>query len=130
MMIPIQPTHSFHIPIMGTGFTIDSPLKVARYGISSVMSVDDNLMEKIRYYYCGVYGETYVPIQKQEPDSRARRITEYLNFVHRIVQRQVEELKASDFKPGTEITKYYELLDNASPLKEEYVQMLALTDAD
>lgn len=121
--------HSFHIPIMGTGFTIDAALKVARYGISSVMSVDDNLMEKIRHYYCGIYGETYVPVPKQEPDSRARRITEYLNFVNRIVQRQMAELKASDFKPGTEITKYYELLDEASPLKEEYVRMLALTDA-
>jgi len=30
--------HSFHIPVMGTGFTIDTPLKVARYGISSVIS--------------------------------------------------------------------------------------------
>ena len=34
---------------MGTGFTIDTPLNVAKYGISSVVSlVDDLLIEKMR----------------------------------------------------------------------------------
>ena len=37
--------HSFHIPVMGLGFTIDTPLKVAHYGIDSVISiVDDDLI--------------------------------------------------------------------------------------
>ena len=27
----------FHIPVMGIGYTIDTPLKVAPYGISSVL---------------------------------------------------------------------------------------------
>lgn len=41
--------YSFHIPVMGNAFTIDSPLKVAHYGIDSVISlVDDILMEKMR----------------------------------------------------------------------------------
>ena len=31
--------HNFYIPVMGTGFTIDTPLKVAKYGISSVVSL-------------------------------------------------------------------------------------------
>ena len=45
--------HSFHIPVMGTGFTIDTPLKVARYGISSVISlVDDVLIEQV-HNSCG-----------------------------------------------------------------------------
>ncbi len=40
--------HAFHIPVMGTGFTIDTPLRVARFGISSVMSLaDDALVEQI-----------------------------------------------------------------------------------
>ena len=44
--------HTFHIPVMGLAFTVDSPLKVARYGISSVVSiVDDILIEKMREYY-------------------------------------------------------------------------------
>ena len=41
--------HSFHIPVMGIGFTIDTPLKVAQYGMDSVISlVDDILIEKLR----------------------------------------------------------------------------------
>ena len=44
--------HLFHIPVMGIGFTIDSPLKVAQYVIDSVVSlVDDILIEKLRKIY-------------------------------------------------------------------------------
>ena len=39
-----HPVHRFHIPVMGTGFTIDTPLKVARYGISSVVSLVDDVL--------------------------------------------------------------------------------------
>lgn len=120
--------HTLHIPVMGTGFTIDTALKVARYGISSAMSVDDNLMEKMREHYCPIYGEAYHPIPKNTPDSRARRITEYLDFVDRTVRRQIEDIQVEPFEPGTEITKYFELLDDASPLKAEYRAMLASPD--
>ena len=121
--------HSFHIPVMGTGFSIDTPLKVARYGISSVISlVDDTLIEQMRQFYCGVLQETYTPITKYEEDHRARRITEYLNLVDRIVKKQFETLKASAFETGTEITKYFELLADDSPLKALYRKMLSTTD--
>jgi hypothetical protein len=44
--------HSFHIPVMGIAFTIDSPFKVARYGITSAISIiEDNLIEVMRKYY-------------------------------------------------------------------------------
>ena len=37
---------------MGIGFTIDTPLKVAQYGMDSVISlVDDILLEKLRKMY-------------------------------------------------------------------------------
>ena len=40
--------HSFHIPVMGLAYTIDSPIRVAQYGISSVISIaDDELIEKM-----------------------------------------------------------------------------------
>lgn len=43
--------HSFHIPVMGTAFTIDSPIRVAKYGISSVISIiDDELIEKMNAF--------------------------------------------------------------------------------
>jgi len=44
----MKKAHSFHIPVMGIGFTIDSPIKIAHFGIDSVVSlVDDELIEKI-----------------------------------------------------------------------------------
>ena len=49
-----KPTqHQFHIPVMGLGFTIDTPVKIARYGINSAISiVEDNLIEQMREFYC------------------------------------------------------------------------------
>jgi hypothetical protein len=122
--------HSFHIPVMGTAFSIDTPVKVAKYGIASVISlVDDKLIEDMRKHYCGVTGEEYVPITKYEDDHRARRITAYLNLVDRIVKKQFEELKRSPFEPGSEITKYFDLLADQSPLKAKYLRMLNTADA-
>jgi hypothetical protein len=44
--------HTFHVPVMGVAFTIDSPIKLAPFGISSVISmVDDTLLEQMRAYY-------------------------------------------------------------------------------
>jgi hypothetical protein len=118
--------HTFHVPVMGTAFSIDTPIKVARYGIHSVISlVDDTLIEQMRKFYCEKEGEAYVPITKTDEDFRARRITAYLDLVNRIVQRQFAELKASAFEPGTEITKYFEMLPEDSVLKAAWRHMLA-----
>ena len=55
--------HQFHIPVMGTSFTIDTPLKVAKYGISSVIALaDDLLIERIREFYCRQENEPYEAI--------------------------------------------------------------------
>lgn len=121
--------HTFHIPVMGTGFSIDTPIKVAKYGISSVISlVDDVLIEKMRQFYCKKTGEEYVPIPKEDVEHRAKRITAYLDLVDRIVKKQFEELRASAFEIGSEITKYFELLPETSPLKKLYVKMLQTRD--
>jgi hypothetical protein len=120
--------HTFHIPVMGTGFMIDAPLRVARYGISSVVSlVDDVLIEQMRQYHCEKEGEPYEEIGNKEEDARARRITAYLNLLDILVSRQVEKLQASPFEAGSEITRYFELLPE-SPLRQEYRAMLATTD--
>ena len=37
--------HNFHIPVMGLGFTIDTPLKVAKYGINSTVSIMENSLK-------------------------------------------------------------------------------------
>ena len=36
--------HTFHIPVMGIAFTIDTALRVAKYGISSVISMVDDVL--------------------------------------------------------------------------------------
>src|SRR3989338_7222171 len=123
--------HTFHIPVMGTGFSIDTPVKVAQYGISSVISlVDDVLIEEMRHYYCGFCGKKYVPITKYEEDFRARRITAYLNLVDQIVKEKFETVKSSCFEIGSEITKYFEMLSDRSPLKAQYQKMLNTTDLE
>jgi hypothetical protein len=124
-----KPIHTFHVPVMGTAFSIDTPVKVARYGIHSVISlVDDTLIEQMRKFYCEKEGEHYTPITKFDDDFRARRITAYLDLVNRIVQRQFAELKASAFEPGTEITKYFEMLPEDSVLKAAWQHMLSCPD--
>ncbi|MCK5803731.1 MAG: hypothetical protein KAI66_12900, partial [Lentisphaeria bacterium] len=120
--------HSFHIPVMGTGFTIDTPLRVAKYGVSSVISlVDDVLMEQMRKFHCERLGEPYEPIADRDEDARARRITAFFDLLQRQISLQTKELQASVFEPGSEITRYYELLPD-SPLKKSYLKMLATTD--
>ena len=52
--------HTVHVPVMGTGFTIDTPLRIAKYGISSVVSlVDDLLVEQMRKFHCEKENEPY-----------------------------------------------------------------------
>jgi len=116
---------------MGIGFSIDTPVKVAQYGINSVISlVDDLLIEDMRKHYCKVMGEEYVEITKYEEDYRAKRITAYLNLIDKIVKKKFEAVKASCFEIGSEITKYFEMLSDRSPLKAMYHKMLETTDPD
>jgi hypothetical protein len=121
--------HSLHIPVMGTGFTIDAPLRVARYGISSVISmVDDVLIEQMRKFHAQREGEPYEPIPNADPDARALRITAYLDLLGRIVQRQTEAVRTSPFTPDSEITKYFELLPAESVGRGLYDEMLSAPD--
>src|SRR5690606_23572840 len=118
--------HRFHIPVMGLGFTIDTPLKVARFGISSALSiVEDELIERMREFYCKAEDLPYHPIINQDIDSRAKRITAYLNLLDELVKKQVRKLQKEDFLPETEISKYFEMLPNDAPLKARYKQMLS-----
>lgn len=117
--------HSFHIPVMGLAFTIDSPIKVAGYGINSAISIiEDNLIEMMRKYYYQQNQEEYIPIEKHEPNYRVRRITDYLNLINRNVHRKLEDLRASAFEAGSEIVKYFEMLPDESGLKQKYEQFL------
>ena len=122
--------HKFHIPVLGLGFSVDAPVKVAKYGISSVMSiVDDILLEHLRKHYLEKSGKPYVEIKADEHDSRARRTTAYLNMISQIVKEKFQELKNSEFEDGSEINKYFEMLPDDSDLKMKYDEMLQTNDA-
>lgn len=114
---------------MGLAYTVDSPIKVARFGISSVISiVEDRLIEMMRSHYYQTANLPYTPIAVHEEDYRAKRITDYLNLVNAIVQAQVEKLKTAAFEKGSEIIKYFEMLPEDSALKQLYRQMMKLND--
>ncbi len=116
--------HTFHIPVLGVAFSVDAPVKVAKYGISSVVSlVDDSLMEKLRGHYLKKIGEEYIPIEEKTGDARAKRTTAYLNTLNKIVESDFESLKNSPFEEGSEITKYFDMLPETSELKKLFVEM-------
>lgn len=118
--------HKFHIPVMGLAYTIDSPIKVARFGISSVISiVEDRLIEMMRSHYYPAINQPYHPIDTSEKDYRAKRITDYLNLVNTIVHGQVEKIKKSAFEKGAEIVQYFEMLPDDSKVKKLYQQMIS-----
>lgn len=130
MPLPLTASpHTFHIPVMGTGFTVDTPLKVARWGIASVVSlVDDVLIEQMRRHLSAAHGEQCEPIDDQAEDARARRITAYLDLLDGLVSRQIARVRSAAFEAGTEITHYFEMLP-PSPLRDLYGRMLAATGA-
>ncbi|HLF32637.1 MAG TPA: hypothetical protein VI583_00275, partial [Cyclobacteriaceae bacterium] len=124
-------THTFHIPVMGTGYTIDTPVKVAHYGIDSVISIVDHmLIDRFREFHSLKFKGSYNVIPDDDPDYRAMVITSYLNLVNEIVADKFERLKNSPFEPGSEITRYFELLPEYSTLKQDYYRMLDLNGPD
>ncbi len=113
---------------MGLAYTIDSPIKVARFGISSVISIiEDRLIEMMRKHYYPTINQDYYPISTQEDDFRAKRITDYLNLVNTIVQSQVEKMKKAAFDKGSDIVKYFEMLPDDSKVKKVYRQMMKIS---
>lgn len=110
---------------MGLGFTIDTPLKVARFGISSALSiVEDELLERMREYYCNRENMAYHPVPENQPETREKRITAYLNLLDDLVRKQAAKLKSEPFRPGTDIHKYFELLPDNAQDKKRYNEML------
>lgn len=110
---------------MGLAFTIDSPVKVARFGIASVVSIiEDRLVETMRSYYYPFANLPFVPITTKEKDYRAKRITDYLNLVNHIVNVQIQKLKNEAFEVGSEIMKYFEMLPDDSKAKQLYRRMM------
>ncbi|OMP31105.1 hypothetical protein [Mangrovimonas sp. DI 80] len=116
--------HSFHIPVMGIGFTIDSPLKVAQYGIDSVISlVDDMLIEKLRKMYSETFELPYQEITNKVDDFRAKRITSYLNLINEVVDQKIEAVKQAALDTGESFKAYLDMLPSNAHLREEFKRL-------
>ncbi|WP_111308980.1 hypothetical protein [Confluentibacter sediminis] len=113
--------HSFHIPVMGIGYTIDTPLKVAQYGIDSVISlVDDILLEKLRKMYSETFEVPYKEITDKMDDFRAKRITSYLNLMHDLVEKKFETLKQVSSDKIDAVYTYINMLPENSTIKADF----------
>jgi len=114
----ISKPHHFHIPVMGIGYTVDTPVKVAHLGIDSVISlVDDTLIEKMRSFHCRKEQLPYKPIPIKTQDYRAKRISEYLNVLNEISKTKFNKLLSDKYELGTELYKYVSLLPEDSTIK-------------
>ncbi len=123
--------HSFHIPVMGLGFTLDTPIKVAKYGISSVVSIiEDQLIEQIREVICAREKIKFIRIAETEYDCKAKRITAYLNLLQFVVNRQLATIKDENFENDRDINLYFQLLPDSSELKKMYETLPSLSGQD
>ncbi|MCP2027932.1 hypothetical protein L1276_003100 [Flavobacterium sp. HSC-32F16] len=119
------PLHTFHIPVMGLAYTIDSPIRVAQYGISSVVALaDDDLIEKMRNFYSTKFNIPYEEITQKFHDYRAERITSYLNLVDKIVKDKFENFKMELAESKTALENFMTMLPNTSDIKKGFQNLL------
>lgn len=106
---------------MGIGFTIDTPLKVASYGMDSVIFIsDDMLLEKLRKMYCEKFKLPYKEISEKIEDYRAKRITSYLNLINDLAKEKFDALKNATAEKSNEIKEYFNMLPETSTIKKEF----------
>lgn len=116
----IKPLHSFHIPVMGLAYTIDSPVRVAQYGLASTLSVmDDELIERMNKFYCEKFELPYQEITKKIEDFRAKRITAYLNTLDTIVKQKFDHLKKDLLQSKKNVEDYIEMLPTVSDMRKQ-----------
>jgi hypothetical protein len=116
---------------MGIGFTVDSALKVARYGINSVLSLSgQSLHEKLRKFHSEKNGIAYEKITKEVDDYKALRTTIYLNFLDDQVTKTFDNYKNSPLQHKGEIEKYINLSPNSSKLKKEFHSLMETPSED
>jgi len=114
-----QDLHTFHIPVMGLAYTIDSPIRVAHMGISSVISVmDDELIERMNKFYSAQYKLPYKETSTKADDFRAKRITGYLNTVDAIVKKKCNDLKATLIENKTAVEGFIQTLPPLSDFRD------------
>ncbi|GEP52245.1 hypothetical protein FNO01nite_29170 [Flavobacterium noncentrifugens] len=117
--------HNFHIPVMGLAYTIDSPIRVAQFGIDSVISiVDDELAEKMRAFYSRKFEFDYSEISQNSFDCRAKRITAYLNLVQNIVTRKFDDFCKEAGSNHKTLSQFVYMLPK-SAIRQKFRQLLS-----
>ncbi|WES98944.1 hypothetical protein P2W68_04855 [Chryseobacterium arthrosphaerae] len=125
-----KPLHNFHIPVMGLAYTIDSPIRVAQYGISSVISIiDDEILEKMKNFYNKKFNLDYLGISTKTEDYRAKRITAYLDMVDDIVNEKFESFKQEISRNTESLKDFIAMLPNTSDLKNSLQNLLSQKDS-
>jgi hypothetical protein len=116
--------HKIHIPVMGICYTADTPVRVAHFGITSVISlVDDGLLEEYRKAYAERLG-----LDLGSPQTtRIGRIRSYLDFVADEVERKFNRLCAERLDGGSDKDLYFLMLPLESRLRVEYDGVFAKT---
>lgn len=118
--------HNFHIPVMGLAFTIDSPIRVAQFGIDSVISiVDDELMEKMNAFYSKKFNFPYKEITTKHFDFRAERTRSYLNLVSKIVEEKFNSFCSELAENKQSLGKFLEMLPQKSEIKKSFSEFIS-----
>jgi hypothetical protein len=124
-MSNLKPIHTFHIPVMGLAYTIDSPIRVGQYGIASVISItDDELIERMRAFYSQKFCLPYQEITQKFHDYRAERITNYLNLVDTILKEKFENFKTELTESKVALENFIAMLPNSSELRKGLQQFV------
>ncbi len=130
-MTKVTNAHSFHIPVMGIGFTIDTPIKVAHFGIDSVIPIGDHrLIESMREFHSGTNNIPFEGIDEKDKDARHNMIAAYLNLMKDLVDKNFENIKSLPFGEDNDLKKYFDMLPEDSALKLEYNKMMNTSGAE
>ena len=114
---------NFHIPVMGLAYTIDSPIKIAKYGIDTVVSiVDDVLIDQMHEFYASKFKLPFTKYTNKDVLSRANRIKDFLNTSQKIVDLKFEEFKNTLATNKVVLLDYIEMLPKVSEIKEQLLQ--------
>lgn len=131
--------HKIHIPVMGVCYTVDTPIRVAHLGLTSVISlVDDGLLEEYRMSY----GERLGIDVGSPQTTRIGRIRSYLDFMADEVARKFEWIcgmrlarcvgdggvpcSGATCVDLTEKDRYFLMLPADSPLRAEYERVCGM----
>lgn len=124
-----KPVHNFHIPVMGLAYTIDSPIRVAQFGISSVVSIiDDEIVERMRDFYSKKFNFDFTAISIKSEDHRAERITAYLDMMDDIVTKKFKDFKEEISKNTETLKQYIGMLPSTSGVRDGLQNILNKKD--